>query len=86
MAIADGGDMAVEPWEPGGGRPWRRLAPPKRRFAASSWAELVGHALRVGGASVVPPGPAAARRAPDTLLLGLIRIRWQVVALKARVK
>ncbi len=47
---------------------------------------LVGCALRVGGASVVPPGPAAARRAPDTLLLGLVLIRWLVVALKTRVK
>jgi hypothetical protein len=45
----------------------------------------VGCALRVGRASVVPPGPAAARCAPDTLFLGLILIRWLVVALKARV-
>ena len=36
---------------------------------------LVGCALRVGGASVVPPGPAAARRAPDTFFLGLAPIR-----------
>ena len=45
----------------------------------------VGCALKVGGASVVPPGPAAARRAPDTIFLGLILIRWLVVALKTRV-
>jgi hypothetical protein len=47
---------------------------------------LAGCALRVGGASVVPPGPAAARRAPDTPLLGMILIRWLVVAFKVRVK
>ena len=46
---------------------------------------LVGCALRVGGASGVPPGPAAARRAPDTHFLGLVLISWLVVALKARV-
>ncbi len=57
-AIADVGDMVIGPWEPGG-RPWRRLAPPKEE-ALLLGLNLVGHALRVEGASVALLGTATA--------------------------
>ena len=71
--IADGGDMVVGPWESG----WASVAPPGAAAAHIASGALLlglniaGCALGVGGASVVPPGPAA-RRAPNTPLLGLI--------------
>ncbi len=48
-AIADGGDMVVGPWEPGGASV-APLGPAEEALLLEL--NLVGHALRVGGASV----------------------------------